>query len=165
MRHLKNEKVSLPPILRRISYPPRSGIREHFIIRVTVANEQTRADNATLRENATPVRERARDRRDARVTHIQTNKDRSSSRVTSVSRAVPFYFVPRLPSSLVSAIKLTPSSFFFFSPSSAEQKLVLALIRIASFAHRVFEKWKEKKRRTRGVDLIWLGPGIRNHAP
>lgn len=40
------------PISRRISYPPRSGIREHFIIQVTVASEQTRADNATLRENA-----------------------------------------------------------------------------------------------------------------
>lgn len=55
------------PILRRISYPPRSGIREHFIIQVTVASEQTRADNATLRENATLVSER--DRRDTSHTH------------------------------------------------------------------------------------------------
>jgi len=41
-----------PPISRRTPYPPGSGIREHFIIRVTVAREQTRADNAIVGESA-----------------------------------------------------------------------------------------------------------------
>lgn len=103
------------PILRRISYPPRSGIREHFIIQVTVASEQTRADNATLRENATPMSERAGDRQDASYTHTHTYKRiRIEVAAALLPFLGPFRFISSLGYSffpLVSAIKLTPSTF------------------------------------------------------
>lgn len=140
-------------ILRGISHPPRSGIRQHFIIRVTVASEQTRADNATpWRKCASRAGER-----DAQSTGVRcaSKEDRNSRYFRWLRRAVPFYFDPSARSPAVVSVKSTPSSSTSSSSisASAEQKLVLSLIRVVSFAHRTLLKWEGCARR---VDLIWL---------
>lgn len=129
-----------PSILRRISYPPRSGIREHFIIRVTVASEQTRADNAT------PSRKcgsRGSETQSTRVGEPRLKGGQKQPLLPFAASCRSVLFRPpsaRSPADV--PVKSTPSTSLSSVSSSAEQKLVLALTRAVSFAHRVFRKWK-----------------------
>lgn len=106
-------KRSSSPILRRISYPPRSGIREHFIIRVTVASEQTRADNATLRENAASPCASEWEIGARRVAHIQTNKDRGIGSLALLPFLEPFRFISSLGHPLLPRIRHKTDSLLF----------------------------------------------------
>lgn len=139
-----------PPILRRIScIRSRSGIREHFIIRVTVASEQTRADNATLRENAVPwTSERVSEAGDTRQTRIEV-----AAAVLPFSES--FCFISFFEYPVLLLLYKTADSLLFESTKS-EQKLILTLIRVVSLAHkhtRCFE-------RGTNVRLIWFRSGL-----
>lgn len=139
--------------MRRISYPPRSGIREHFIIRITVASEQTRADNAT------PSRKcgsHESERENAVVDGGERVK--GGQKQPLLPFAPPFHFIssPRLTSLLYSRTRKTDS---FFS-------LLLLLLRLLMSGTKVgFSTYPRGTFRTQGarqvegcarrVDLIW----------
>jgi len=105
------------PILRRIScICPRSGIWEHFIIRVTVASEQTRADNATLRENAAPwTSERVSEAGDTRQTRIEV-----AAAVLPFSESFRFISLFEYPVLLLRVYYKTPDSLFLIDGTKVD---------------------------------------------
>ena len=134
-------------ILRRIScIRPRSGIWEHFIIRVTVASEQTRADNATLRENAAPwTRERVSEAGDTRQTRIEVAA--AALPFSESFRFISFFEIT--PVLLLRACYKTADFLLFLIDGTKVDFNTYSSRIFGTQVYKVFRKWNECK-----IDLI-----------